>query len=203
MLPESCGTSAGGDGGAAVLHAAIVSAAQQQATAGRATLRAMFIKEWLLPEFDHEIGATRRVLERLSDDQLGWRPHDKSRTAGGLGTHIASIPTWACSVLDATSFDVTTLAPPPSPLASRTEMLQLFDESARKSRAIMDRTDAEYMAVWTLKRGEHEVFSVPRLMAFRSFVLNHLIHHRGQLSVYLRLLNVSVPPIYGPSADEG
>lgn len=163
----------------------------------------MFIKEWLLPEFDHEIGATRRVLERLSDDRLDWRPHDKSRTAGGLATHIANIPLWARSVLDATSFDVTTLAPAPGALASRAEMLHLFDQSTTRSRAIMDRTDAEYLAVWTLRRGEHEVFSVPRLMAFRSFVLNHLIHHRGQLSVYLRLMNVPVPPIYGPSADEG
>jgi uncharacterized damage-inducible protein DinB len=162
----------------------------------------MYIKEWLLPEFDHEIGSTRRLLERLSDDVLGWKPHDKSRSAGALGTHIANIPTWTKTVLGTSSFDVAALAPGVATLPSCADLLCVFDESARKSRAIMDKTDAEYMAPWTLRRGEREVFSVPRLMAFRSFVLNHLIHHRGQLSVYLRLMNVPVPPIYGPSADD-
>jgi uncharacterized damage-inducible protein DinB len=163
----------------------------------------MFIREWLLTEFDHEIASTRRVLERLPDDRFGWRPHDRSMTAGGLGTHIANIPTWAGPVLDASSYDIEARAAEGEALASRAEMLSRFDGSAGQGRAIMDRTDAEYLAPWTLRRGERTVFSVPRLMAFRTFVLNHLIHHRGQLSVYLRLMNIPVPPIYGPSADEG
>jgi uncharacterized damage-inducible protein DinB len=163
----------------------------------------MFIREWLLTEFDHEMASTRRVLERLSDDRFDWKPHDRSMTAGGLGTHIANIPNWAGAVLGASSFDIASQAPEREALPSRAEMLHRFDESAGAGRAIMDRTDAEYLAPWTLKRGEHDVFSVPRLMAFRTFVLNHLIHHRGQLSVYLRLMDVPVPPIYGPSADEG
>lgn len=163
----------------------------------------MLLKEWLLAEFDHEIGATRRLLERLPDDRLTWAPHEKSWTTGGLATHLANLPTWAVPVLDQPSLDLATLPPRRAALATRAHILQLFDESAAQARSRMDRTDAEYTALWRLDRDGHQILTVPRLIAFRTFVLNHLIHHRGQLTVYLRLLNVPLPPLYGPTADEG
>lgn len=163
----------------------------------------MQIKEWLLVEFDHEIGATRRLLERLPGDQLAWAPHGKSWTLGALATHVAGLPTWTAPVLDQTSLDLAAIPPRRAPLDSLADILQLFESSASEARARMDRTDAEYTALWRLDRESRMVLRVPRLMAFRTFVLNHLIHHRGQLTVYLRLLNVPLPPLYGPTADEG
>jgi len=163
----------------------------------------MQIKEWLLAEFDHEIGATRRLLERLPDDRLQWSPHERSRTAADLATHVANLPTWATPVLDQISLDLSALPPRRAALASRSEILQLFDDSAARARDRMDKTDAEYTALWRLDREGQVMFTVPRLIAFRTFVLNHLIHHRGQLTVYLRLLDVRLPPLYGPTADEG
>ncbi|MGE4054684.1 MAG: DinB family protein, partial [Vicinamibacterales bacterium] len=148
----------------------------------------MQIKEWLLAEFDHEIGATRRVLERIGDDRLAWAPHDRSRTAGALATHVANLPTWTAAVLEQPFLELTTVPPPLTPMGSRGDILQHFDLCASRARPLLDRGDSVYASLWTLRREGHEIFTVPRLMAFRSFVLNHIIHHRGQLTVYLRLL---------------
>jgi uncharacterized damage-inducible protein DinB len=161
------------------------------------------IKDALLAEFDHEIATTRKLLERLPDDKLTWKPHDKSMTLGGLGTHLANIPNWSGTILNEPSFDLASSSTHVDAKASRAEILQAFDESTRQARVWLDKTDAEYAGPWTLKRAGQEMFSMPRVAAFRSFVLSHLIHHRGQLSVYLRLNDVPVPAIYGPSADEG
>jgi uncharacterized damage-inducible protein DinB len=163
----------------------------------------MSIKDGLLADFDHEMGTTRRLLERLPDDRLSWKPHPRSMTLGGLATHLSNIPTWGGAILNEHSFDLAGAPPPLAEKKSRQEILSSFDEVCRNTRATMDKTDAEYQALWTLKRGGQQVFSVPRVAAFRSFVLHHLIHHRGQLSLYLRLNDVPVPAIYGPSADEG
>jgi len=161
------------------------------------------MKDGLLAEFDHEIGTTRRLLERLPDDKLAWKPHEKSMSIGGLGTHISNLPRWGAAILNETSFDLTTAPPNLAEERSRDDILKAFDASARQTRAWLDRTDAELVAPWSLKRGDQEVFTMPRVTAFRTFVLYHLVHHRGQLSVYLRLNDVPVPAIYGPSADEG
>jgi uncharacterized damage-inducible protein DinB len=163
----------------------------------------MAFKDVLLAEYDHEMGITRRLLERVPDAQLSWKPHDKSMSLGALATHIASLPEWGGLILNDAGFDLGGGPPSASPCGSRTEILERFDDAARRTRAAIDKTDAELTARWTLKRGDHEMFSLPRATAFLSFVLNHVIHHRGQLSVYLRLNNVAVPAIYGPSADEG
>ena len=161
------------------------------------------IKDGLVAEYDHEMGTTRKLLERLPEAQLSWKPHEKSMSLGGLATHLANIPHWAGVILDEPFFDLASAPPNLEAKASREDILNLFDESTTRARVSMDKSDAEYTARWALKRSGQEMFSMPRIAAFRSFVLSHIIHHRGQLSVYLRLNNVPVPAIYGPSADEG
>jgi uncharacterized damage-inducible protein DinB len=163
----------------------------------------MAMKDALLAEYDHEMGTTRRLLERIPDDRLAWKPHEKSRAFGGLATHLANLPTWGSTILNGPSFDLAAAPPDRTALSSRAEILALFDATTKETRALMDRSDADYTAPWSLKRGDHEMFTLPRIAAFRSFVVNHTIHHRGQLSVYLRLNEIPVPPIYGPTADEG
>jgi uncharacterized damage-inducible protein DinB len=126
-------------------------------------------------------------------------------TLGQLSGHLANIPAWCSAVLEKTEFDLGSVgddARPKSP-ASRDALLREFDEKVSAARAsLATRTDAELLAPWTLKSGEQEIFTMPRISAIRSFILNHSIHHRGQLSVYLRLKNVPLPSIYGPTADE-
>jgi uncharacterized damage-inducible protein DinB len=163
----------------------------------------MAIKDALLADYDHEMGTTRKLLERLPDDKLAWKPHARSMSLGGLATHLSQIPHWGGTILNEPFFDLAGAPPNQAEKTSRAEILAAFDETRTRTRGWMDKTDAEYSSPWTLMRDGQQVFSVPRVSAFRSFVLHHLIHHRGQLSVYLRLNDVPVPAIYGPSADEG
>lgn len=163
----------------------------------------MPIADALLPEFDHEMTTTRKVLERVPEDKLDWKPHARSFSIGVLASHVASLPTWAVETLTRSEIDLGPDQRPPAVLPSRRELLATFDASAAAARAALaGRTDAELMAMWSLKRSGRTLFSMPKAAVLRSFVLNHLIHHRGQLTVYLRLLDVPVPSIYGPSADE-
>jgi len=163
----------------------------------------MAIKDGLLAEYDHEMGTTRKLLERVPDDKLAWQPHAKSMSLAGLATHLTNLPNWGATILNDLSFDLAEAPPVLQPKASRAEILDAFDAAAKQTRAALDKTDAELMAPWSLRRSGHEVFTMPRVAAFRTFVLYHVVHHRGQLSVYLRLNDVPVPAIYGPSADEG
>ena len=167
---------------------------------------AMPLKDALLPEFDHEMGTTRRVLERVPEADLAWKPHDKSFSMGTLAGHIANIPRWAVITIDQSAFDVAAAgddARPKQP-ESVAAILKAFDDNVTKARAKIDaQPDPALFAPWTLKNGDQEVFTLPKIAVLRSFVMNHIIHHRAQLGVYLRLRNVPVPAIYGPSADEG
>jgi uncharacterized damage-inducible protein DinB len=156
----------------------------------------------LLPEFDQEIDATRRVLERVPEDRLDWRPHPRSWTLGELATHVAHLPAWGAFTLEHQELDLEGMPPTPA-RTSRQELLSLLDEMARQARGALEGASAEELErPWTLRMGEQEIFSLPKGVVYRTTVMNHLIHHRGQLTVYLRLLDVPLPGIYGPTADE-
>ena len=166
----------------------------------------MAITDALLPEFDHEMGTTRRLLERVPEADFAWKPHEKSMALGRLAGHLANIPAWCGLILDQPFYDLATSGDDPRPRlpVSRAALLQEFDTKVLAARAnLARRLDQEMTAPWTLKREGHEVFTMPRISALRSFVMNHSVHHRGQLSVYLRLRNVPLPSMYGPTADEG
>ena len=164
----------------------------------------MSIVEMLLPEFDREMGVTRRLLERVPDDQFAWKPHDKSMTLGRLAEHLAELPMWARVSITDSGIDMASGRPEGyQPPATRAAVLAMFDANVAEARtALAGSTDAELMAPWTLRAQGKEIFTMPKAAVLRSFVMNHVIHHRGQMSVYLRLQNVPVPSMYGPSADE-
>ena len=122
---------------------------------------------------------------------------------GGLATHLSNLPNWGTTILNDAFYDLAAGPPHVTEEGSRDAILAFFDESVKTTRRSLDKSDAELNARWALRRGDQEMFSLPRAQAFRMFVLYHMVHHRGQLSVYLRLNNVPVPAIYGPTADEG
>jgi uncharacterized damage-inducible protein DinB len=165
----------------------------------------MTIAQLLLPEVDQEMATTRRVLERVPDDTLGWKPHDKSFSMGDLASHIVNLLKWTDVTMNQTEFDMATVSPEQMNQAatSRAQLLEWFDANAAAARKALDRNDADYFVPWTLRQGDKVFFTMPRVGCVRSFFLNHVIHHRAQLSVYLRLNNIPVPSMYGPSADEG
>ncbi len=164
----------------------------------------MSLADTLLAEFDNETALTRRALERAPGTAFGWRPHAKSFTLGELCTHIGRLPHWGTQILTHESYDVVRDATPRADAAATpAEALALFDGHVAEARTrLTSMADVELSAVWSLKRNGTVLMSTPRLAAFKQYTLNHLIHHRGQLTVYLRLQDVPVPPLYGPTADE-
>jgi uncharacterized damage-inducible protein DinB len=163
----------------------------------------MKLSQTLLPEFDQEMANTRRVLERVPEDQIGWKPHEKSMTLGRLATHVAELAGWAAFFLKGEFLDLAAMDYKPHVASSRQELLELFDSNVAESRAAIEATeDPAFRELWTLRKGDHVIFTLPRVAVMRSMLLNHLIHHRGQLTVYLRLTGIPVPGLYGPSADE-
>lgn len=165
------------------------------------------ISQSLLPEFDHEVANTRKTLERVPEDKPDFRPHAKSMPLARLAGHLAEIPTWGVMTLSADEFDMNPPGGQPFKalvMTGRADLLKAFDEQAKQTReALAATTDEAMMRPWTLKNGGQTVMSMPRVAVMRSFVMNHMIHHRAQLGVYLRMNDVAVPGIYGPSADEG
>lgn len=165
----------------------------------------MALADTLLPEFDNEMAVTRRVLARAPEAAFSWRPHAKSWTLGGICTHLSQIPNWGVAILARDSYDlVLDAGPRATEKTTVADVLSTFDGFVNGARARLAATsDAELLAPWSLKRDGEVMMSMPRMAAFRSIAVSHLIHHRGQLSVYLRLQDVPLPPIYGPTADEG
>ncbi|MGH9863192.1 MAG: DinB family protein [Candidatus Acidiferrales bacterium] len=167
----------------------------------------MGMNQALLGEFDHEMANTRKTLERVPEDKFSWKPHEKSMTMSRLASHLAEIPSWTVNAMESESLD---LAPPGAPPyqppnpKSRKEILDLFDKNVAAARAALGGvSDENLMKPWSLLMTGRTIFTLPRVAVFRSFVMSHAIHHRAQLGVYLRLNNIPVPAIYGPSADEG
>ncbi|MBK9373913.1 MAG: DinB family protein [Holophagales bacterium] len=159
----------------------------------------------LLPEFDLEMANTRKVLERVPEADFAWRPHAKSFSMGELAGHVASIPGWMTSTLVDDAFDVSPGGVPASfpKAATVKEAVAMFDEGVPAARAALEAaSDAAFLESWSLLASGEPLFTMPRVAVVRSFVMNHLIHHRAQLCVYLRLKDVPVPALYGPSADE-
>lgn len=156
----------------------------------------------LLAEYDREMAVTRRLLERIPADRLDWKPHPKSTSFAGLGRHLAHMLTWGTLALTERSSDVGSRKPMEATPAL-TDILRIFDANAASVRALLaSKTDEELAETWSLTYQGKTAISSPRAAVVQSMILNHLIHHRGQLSVYLRLNDVPVPSMYGPSADE-
>jgi uncharacterized damage-inducible protein DinB len=167
----------------------------------------MPIRDTIVPEFDHEMETTRKVLERVPEDKPDWKPHDTSMSISRLAGHIAEMVGFGAITFQGDSFD---FAPggkslmQPTFMTSRKQLLETFDKNVATTRAaIAKASDEELQKVWSLMNNGKPFFSMPRIAVLRSMILNHVIHHRGQLSVYLRMNKVPVPSIYGPSGDEG
>lgn len=166
----------------------------------------MPLAELLLPEFDAEMAATRRVLERVPDGKTSWKPHAKSMTLGRLATLMAELPAWVVNTITLSELDIMPPggAPPKfEALGSTKKIIELFDKNVAAARAALAKaSDAEFQKPWTFKVAGRAVDTSPKYTVFRRTVLNHLVHHRGQLTVYLRLNEAAVPAVYGPTADE-
>lgn len=165
----------------------------------------MPIRDALLPEFDQEMTSTRKTLERVPDEKFSWKPHEKSFPMGNLAGHLANLPSWASLAINQDSLDLAPGGVPVTtpPINSTAEVLETFDKNVASARAaIAGAADDHLFQPWALMMNGKTLMSLPRAVVLRSFVMNHLIHHRAQLGVYLRLNDIAVPSIYGPSADE-
>jgi len=164
-----------------------------------------YAESWL-SEFDQELANTRKVLARIPDDKLAWRAHPKSNTIGWVAAHLANLPSWVPLTFDLSELDINPVGGEPyrtQPLNSMAEILATFDQNVAAARqALAAAGDEEFAKPWTLLSGGHQVFTLPKGAVLRTFVLNHIVHHRAHLCVYLRLNDIPVPGLYGPSADE-
>jgi uncharacterized damage-inducible protein DinB len=160
----------------------------------------------LLPEFDREMASTRKVLERIPDNKLDWKAHPKSNTMGWNANHLADLPGWSVSILTEPGYDFAPVGGKQyqmPALKSTKEIVALFDRNVASARkAIESLKDESLGDPWTLRGGDRVIFTMPRVAVIRGFLMNHIIHHRAILSVYLRLNDIPVPALYGPSGDE-
>jgi uncharacterized damage-inducible protein DinB len=165
------------------------------------------IRDAILSEFDHEMISTRQTLDRVPEGKGDWAPHEKSMKMGRLAGHVAELSGWAATIVGQDSLDFRAAgAPPMSPtvMTSHKQLLEVFDKKTAEARAaIAGASDETLLGPWTLLSGGQTIFTMPRVAVLRSFVMDHIVHHRAQLGVYLRLNNIPVPSVYGPSADEG
>jgi uncharacterized damage-inducible protein DinB len=166
----------------------------------------MTIAESLLPEFDMEMAGTRKVLDRIEDDKIDWKAHEKSNTIGWVASHLAEIVGWVESTLTRDTWDIHPEGGEPyrtTPLTTRQAVLDSFDANVHAARErIASTSDEEFAKSWSLLNGGQALITMPKLGVIRTWVLNHSIHHRAHLCVYLRLNDLPVPAIYGPSGDE-
>ena len=164
----------------------------------------MQLNESLIAELQHEAVSTRKMLERVPADKFGWKPHEKSMTLGRLSSHVAEIPDWTNATINMDELDFSKEEYKPFEPKSADELVKFFDEKLSSALDTLknNATNENLMGMWSLRNGETVYLTMPRIAVMRGFVLSHLIHHRAQLGVYLRLLDVPVPSSYGPTADE-
>ena len=167
----------------------------------------MAIKDALIPEFDHEMAVTRKTLERVPEDKPDYKPHEKSMSMSRLAGHLAELPGFVTMALQNDSFNIRPAGGGPSRqpvvMTSRKQLLDEFDKNVANMRDTLSKaSDESLMKSWSLLAGDKTILTMPRAAVVRSFCLSHIIHHRAQLGVYLRMNNVPVPSVYGPSADE-
>lgn len=161
------------------------------------------IARGIIAEFQHESANTRKMIERAPEDKFDWKPHEKSMTLGRLATHLAELPQLSGTIVDQDELDLAGSDYQPTTAGSVAELLELFDKNAEAFiESVGERSNEELFAEWSLRVGEHVVTALPKIAAMRGFILSHAVHHRGQLSVFLRLLDVPLPQIYGPTADD-
>lgn len=158
----------------------------------------------LIAEMEQEAKVARTCLERIPADKFDWKPHEKSMTCGKLAVHIAEMFNWTAVTLQQPELDFSKFDYKPVEPATTEELVEYLDKSVAEAIDVLrNTTDDVFMENWTMRNGETVYFTLPKVAVMRSFVMNHIVHHRGQLSVYLRLNDIAVPSIYGPSADEG
>jgi uncharacterized damage-inducible protein DinB len=163
----------------------------------------MAIRDLLLPEFDQEMANTRKMLEQIPDERFDYQPHPRSWKVNRLAGHVADLPGWVSHTMNVEVLDLKPGDYTPFEPISRQELLDKFDQFTREAHdALASATDEQLNAIWSMKWEGKTVMTMPRLSVLRNVVLNHLIHHRAQLGVYLRMMGVSVPGMYGPSADD-
>jgi len=163
----------------------------------------MPINESFIAELKHELVPTRKILERVPIDKPDWKPHPKSTSLGRLATHIAEIPGWTAATLDHDELDFSKIDYKQRVANSTDELLHILDENSEKAMtALKNAPDGRFMENWTLRNGDKIFFTMPKIAVLRSFSYSHWIHHRAQLGVYLRLLDIPIPNMYGPTADE-
>ena len=166
----------------------------------------MPLRDALLPELEMEMAGTRKTLERVPQEKFEWRPHDKSTKMGPLAMHLAQLPAWVAVTLNEKSMDLEPVGGPaytPAEPESSRQVLETFDRGLAEAREALNAVqDAKLFESWSLLRGGKTLFTLPKIAVLRSFVLNHNVHHRAQLGVYLRMNDIPVPSLYGPSADE-
>lgn len=155
-------------------------------------------------ELEQEAATTRKCLERIPAEKFDWKPHEKSMTFSRLASHLSEMFGWAKPTMEQDELDFATFDYKPFEPKTNAELLEKFEKNVSEAmESVRNATDEDFMKPWTMKNGDKVYFSLPKVAVIRSFVMNHIIHHRGQLSVYLRLNDISVPALYGPSADEG
>ncbi|MCL4551466.1 MAG: DinB family protein [Bacteroidetes bacterium] len=161
------------------------------------------VKQLIVGDAMHELATTRRILERLPEKHMKWKPHVKSMTLGGLATHIINLLNWQVAILLYPEFDLSTVPHRREPLERREEVLEEFDANVVKLEKLLAECDEKTLGEeWILRNGDHIILRQSRAIALRTFGLSHMVHHRAQLGVYLRLLEIPVPSLYVPSADE-
>ncbi|MEK4358207.1 DinB family protein [Paenibacillus sp. FSL M7-1455] len=161
------------------------------------------VKQLIVGDIMNELASTRRVLERLPEEHMSWKPHAKSMTLSGLATHLINLLNWQVAIFLYPEFDLSTVPLRREALERREDLLEEFDGNVAKLEKLLDECDEKSLGEeWTLRNGDHIILRQPRAIALRTFGISHMVHHRAQLGVYLRLLDIPVPGAYGPSADD-